>query len=90
MIKSIEGTIRQNSESTKRLLLRRDTGQSQNSMGSVSSEVRTPRLRERTVKYTLADFELGAKIGAGTFGVIHRAVEKKTKKEYAIKMISKN
>lgn len=38
----------------------------------------------------LSDFEIGKKIGAGTFGVIKRALNKKNMKEYAFKMISKS
>ena len=37
----------------------------------------------------LEDFEIGAKIGAGTFGIIRRAIEKKTQKEFVLKMIDK-
>ena len=40
-------------------------------------------------KLKISDFELGDKIGAGTFGVIMRATHKKTGKEYALKMIGK-
>ena len=32
---------------------------------------------------------MGRKVGAGTFGVIIRAVDKKSRKEYALKMIKK-
>ena len=35
------------------------------------------------------DFEIKNKIGAGTFGVILRAIDKKTQKEFAIKRIDK-
>ena len=41
-------------------------------------------------KCVLGDFEIGKKIGAGTFGVIVRALNKKTSKEYAFKMIDKS
>ena len=80
---------RVNSESANRFIKKRDTGLSQLSdqIGALSSsELRSPRQNK---KPKLEDFEVGGKIGAGTFGVIKRAVEKKTKKEYALKMISK-
>ena len=48
----------------------------------------TPRRASRP-KPNLSDFEIGSKIGAGTFGVIMRAQESRTKKEFAIKLISK-
>ena len=41
------------------------------------------------VKPTFEDFEIQNKIGAGTFGVIVRAVDKKSQMEYALKMIDK-
>ena len=45
---------------------------------------------KRKHKITVNDFELGNKIGAGTFGVIFRAVEKKTQNEFALKVIKKS
>ena len=40
-------------------------------------------------KTTIEDFTIISKIGAGTFGQILRAEDKRTKKEYAIKVINK-
>ena len=57
---------------------------------SIGSEVRTPRATiKQKQKTTLSDFEVGNKIGAGTFGVIVRATELKSKREFALKMMSK-
>lgn len=40
-------------------------------------------------KAKLSDFEVGKKVGSGTFGVIVRAIESRSRKEYALKMINK-
>ena len=40
-------------------------------------------------KAKLEDFEVGARIGAGTFGVILRVVNKVTREEFALKVINK-
>ena len=40
-------------------------------------------------KAKLEDFEVGARIGAGTFGVILRVVNKITQEECALKVINK-
>ena len=60
---------------------------------SIESDIFTHNYRsnaKRKHKTTVKDFDLGNKIGAGTFGVIFRAVEKKTQHEYAIKVIKKS
>lgn len=86
MIASIEHTLQRNSSSMKRLT-RMDTNLSSKSGGTVSSsEVLTPKAKKRA---KVEDFELKNKIGAGTFGVIVRAIERKTQKEYAVKKIDK-
>lgn len=41
-------------------------------------------------KPTFEDFVVKNKIGAGTFGVILRVVDKKSQKEYALKIIKKS
>ena len=58
--------------------------------GSIESDKRSHRdkSQHKTVA-TLNDFEIGAKIGAGTFGVILRAIDKRTNKEYALKKLDK-
>ena len=93
MIRTIEQTRHNNNESTKQLLLRKNTTMSNRSGdgGSVGSELKSPRVgrMQDKVKHKIEDFEMGPKIGAGTFGVIHRATDKRTKKEYALKVISK-
>ena len=47
------------------------------------------RMNSLKAKPQLSDFEVGSKIGAGNFGVIMRAQETKTRKEFAIKLINK-
>ena len=44
---------------------------------------------KKVVKPKLSDFEVCNKIGAGTFGVIMRAIDINSKREYALKLISK-
>ena len=52
--------------------------------------------RRHTIKTTklkkmkcINDFQIVAKIGAGTFGVIIRAIDKQIKKDFALKIIKK-
>lgn len=91
MIRTIEQARHQNNDSTNKLLLRKNTITTDRSEGSVGSELKSPRAGRThdKIKHKIEDFEMGPKIGAGTFGVIQRATDKRTKKEYALKVISK-
>lgn len=74
----------------QRLNMRRDTALSGESVSNTSNDVRTPRLtiKEKNKPKT-EDFEIKNKIGAGTFGVIVRAIDRRTQNEFAIKTIDK-
>ena len=79
------------------LVLKRDTQFSVNSLADGVQSVHDPAVEQQQYevqkmqasKFALSDYQIGEKIGAGTFGVIVRAVNKKTNKEYAFKMINK-
>ena len=56
---------------------------------NLNNDINEKHLLQSKNSTTLNDFKIGAKIGAGTFGVIMRVEDKRTNKEYAFKMISK-
>ena len=36
------------------------------------------------------EFELGSRLGSGTFGRVHKCIEKSTKREFAVKVLQLN
>ena len=91
----IDKKVKKIEEQKHRLLKRRETQHSAISAheNSMESDIFSQNYRsnaKRKHKTSVKDFELGNKIGAGTFGVIFRAVEKKTQHEFALKVIKKS